>query len=52
MHYDGVFVAQSLNISRNKILELIEKQEILLNQRLYKTANKIKIISRLKSKCG
>lgn len=41
MRYD-TFVALSLKISRNKALELIEKKEILLNQKLFKPSFDVK----------
>lgn len=41
MRYD-TFVAMSLDISRNKALELIEKGEILLNQKSFKPSFNVK----------
>ncbi|MCH5336037.1 MAG: TlyA family RNA methyltransferase [Campylobacter sp.] len=41
MRYDS-FVALSLNISRNKALELIEKKEVLLNQKSFKPSFNVK----------
>ncbi|EAJ1959538.1 TlyA family RNA methyltransferase, partial [Campylobacter coli] len=37
MRYD-IFVAKRLNLSRNKALELIENEEILLNSKPYKAS--------------
>ncbi|TKX31818.1 23S rRNA (cytidine-2'-O)-methyltransferase TlyA [Campylobacter estrildidarum] len=41
MRYD-LFVAKRLNISRNKALELIENEEILLNSKIFKSSFNIK----------
>ncbi len=41
MRYD-LFIAKKLNISRNKALELIENEEIMLNSKLFKASFDVK----------
>lgn len=47
MRFD-FFVSKRLNISRNKALELIENEEILLNGKSFKASFDVKILENLK----
>ncbi len=47
MRFD-FFVSKRLNISRNKALELIENEEILLNGKSFKASFDVKIFRKFK----